>query len=73
MIESSSPADKIRALRPEPSRFSTYIQFPADWNEDQVAQTLSWYTAQMEKLDMMRFQHVHLTVSHQEQEPTCDC
>ena len=73
MIESTSPADKIRALRPEPSRFSCYMQFPADWNEDQVAQTLSWLDQRMEKLDMMRFQHVHLTVSHEDKESDCDC
>ena len=73
MIESSSPADKIRALRPEPSRFSAYIQFHPDQNEAQVGQTLMWLTLRMEQLDMMRFQHVHLTVSHQEKEDACDC
>ena len=73
MIESSSPTDKIRALRPESPRFSTYIQFPAEWNEDQVAQTLAWYAAEMEKLDMMRFQHIHLGISHETQENDCDC
>ena len=73
MIEPSTPADKIRALRPEPSRFTAYIQFPADWNEDQSAATLAWIASRMEDLDMMRFQHIHLTVSHQAKEDDCDC
>ena len=73
MIESSSPADKIRALRPEPSRFSCYIQFHPDQNEAQVGQTLVWLAERMKQIDVERFHNVHITVSHQEKEDACDC
>ena len=73
MIEPSTPADKIRALRPEPSRFSCYIQFDPDQNEAQVGQTLNWLQHRMRELEMDRFHNVHITVSHQSKEDDCDC
>mgnify|MGYP001156758205 CR=1 FL=1 len=73
MIESSSPADKIRALRPEPSRFSCYIQFHPDQDQAKVGQTLDWLNKRMQELEMDRFHTVHITVSHQEKEDACDC
>ena len=60
--------------KPVERRFSTYIQFPSELNEAQAGQTLIWLRETMAGvLDINRFDHVHITVTHQNQEHDCDC